>query len=283
MVRAAGGFFDVMDYSGRIIRCFGRGQLKNKKTTILAGDLAEYSLDEAGQGVITGILPRKTELKRPPVANPDQLVVVAAVAEPEPDFTLISRQLILATANNLHSIICLNKTDLVDQGKISETGAMLKEFPYQVIYTSTLHRKGIGELKEALRGRITALAGPSGVGKSSLINALQPGMEQVTGEVSERNKSGRHTTRQVELLVLDNNGLVFDTPGFSRIEPGASEKNHLRLDDCFPEIRAQRGNCRFRNCMHRNEPDCAVMAAVERSSISDLRYKHYLTLLKEWQ
>lgn len=279
IVRIAGGFYDVRTASGEDCRCYIRGRHKNNEQAVLTGDLVEYTTNEFNQGVIERILPRKNSLTRPSVANISRLITVVSAMKPPPDWNLLSRQLVSAEMENIIPFICINKTDLINNDTQKELQSVLSLYPYKTIFTSAFTGEGIEELRELLKGHISIFAGSSGVGKSSLINAVQPGLNLTTAEVSFKGKRGRHTTRHVELFSLDNEGMLVDTPGFSRID--FSLHDYDAIDVFLPEMKEYIPRCQFRNCLHRNEPGCAVKEAVDNRLISDKRYKHYLLILKE--
>jgi ribosome biogenesis GTPase len=290
VIRIAGGFFAVRDLEGREYLCRARGKLKQRRGGILVGDrvliqqAAERGEKEqagggAGTGIIEELLPRKTALMRPPVANIDQLILVMALREPEPDWNLADRILVLAGEENLSVLCCLNKIDLVDDEERESISRLLEPFPYNLIWTSAKNGAGIGQLRERLHGKMSVFAGPSGVGKSSLLNAVQPGLSLKTGTVSARIGRGRHTTRHAELLPLSPEGLVVDTPGFSRLSfTGLAPE---KLGALFPEFAGHAGRCSFRNCSHIHEPGCAVREAAEMGKINSRRYEHYRLFWEE--
>ncbi len=280
MVRAAGGFFAVRDAEGREYLCRARGRLKQREGAILVGDRVLFRPGGgAGAGVIEELLPRRNVLVRPPVANVEQLVLVIALREPEPDWNLANRILVLAGHEKLDVLCCLNKIDLVDEGEREAIYRTLEPFPYELLWTSAKIGAGIEPLRERLQGRTSVFAGPSGVGKSSLLNALQPGLSLKTGEVSGKIGRGRHTTRHAELLPLDPAGFVVDTPGFSRLSFAGLAPEELGA--LFPEFAGHAARCPFRNCSHIHEPGCAVRKAVSRGEINALRYEHYRLFWEE--
>lgn len=281
MTKSVGGLCYVWS-SGRIYECIPRGRLKKDGRDILVGDRVLF---EAGQGpagspgVVSEILPRHTELKRPVIANVDQAVIVMAAAQPEPNLSLLDRLLVLAHASGLETVICLSKADLVKPSQIRALADIYRAAGYQVIPVSTVTRKGKRKLLSALKGRISVLAGPSGVGKSSILNMLVPGANLATGDVSRKLGRGRHTTRHAQLLPLSGGGFIADTPGFSALSLDFVEKK--ALGGLFPEIARYAGGCRFTGCLHDKEPDCAVKEAVARGEIPAVRYQHYQDFLEE--
>ena len=239
-------------------------------------------LDEKDmEGSIRKILPRRNELIRPAVANIDQALVVFAVTEPSPHLNLLDRFLVMMESRDIPAVLCFNKTDIGSSPEIAELKEIYGACGYPVIFTSARQEENIETLKELLHAKTTAIAGPSGVGKSSLINLIQSGVTMETGSVSRKIGRGRHTTRHAELLVIDRDSYIMDTPGFSSLYISDMEKDELKY--CFPEFRPYEGKCRFNGCDHTHEPDCAVKEAVEAGKIHEKRYENYLNLYRELQ
>ena len=278
VVKAAGGFFTVSDPAGVHFTCRARGMLKRDQAALMVGDRVlfepERNVDRAvsAEGVIEKLLPRSNRLKRPPVSNVDQLVVVMSLKEPACDWQLVSRLMVLAEQEKLNAFLCLNKTDLAAADEIDRLINELNPYPYSIIQTSAVRGSGLEELAEKLNGKCSVFAGPSGVGKSSLLNAIQPGLTLKTGTVSDKIKRGKHTTRQAELLTLVGGGMVVDTPGFTRLNFFDLGQDHLA--DLFPEFEPLRGSCGFRNCRHISEPECAVRREIGKM-LNPIRYQHY--------
>jgi len=277
LLKGIGGFYFV-EANGEIYQCRLRGRFRQEEKEFLPGDRVQFREIAPGQGVIEGILPRKTKLERPAVANVDQVIIVMSLGEPPPDLELLDRLLILSLANGTEPIICWNKADIAKEEFIG-LPSLYQGIGYRVLVTSAKTGQGIELLRETLKGHISTFAGPSGVGKSSLLNAIQPGLNLKTGEVSRKMGRGRHTTRQVELLVLKEGGMVADTPGFSRLY--LPEMKREELASYFLEMEPYESQCRFHSCLHRTEPDCAVRRAVEKGLIPRHRYEHYLKFLGE--
>ncbi|MBA4494761.1 ribosome small subunit-dependent GTPase A [Paenactinomyces guangxiensis] len=282
IVKAISGFYYVRTPEGEEIQCRARGvfKFKKKKLTPLVGDNVEFEMTGLGEGVVTSVQPRQTELLRPPIANVEQAVVVCSLREPDFQQMPVDRFLVHGEREGLTIVICLTKRDLVsDDREVEQIRAIYEPAGYPVLATSIHTQVGLDQLKEHLNGRVSVLAGQSGVGKSSLLNRLLPGYQLQTGTVSQKLGRGRHTTRQVELLPLPSGGQVADTPGFSQLsfqgfEPG-------ELSDYFPEFAEHAACCRFRGCLHGNEPGCEVREAVERQEIHQERYHNYLQFLDE--
>lgn len=282
IIRAQSGFYDVA-VGERVVEARPRGRLRRQDADLLTGDRVELSLAAGGTAVIERVLPRRNRLLRPPVANVDQVVIVFTLASPAWNRALTDRIAVLAEAEGIDVVFCLNKVDLVAAGEAEAAAQVYRRAGYPVVLTSARYGQGVQQLLERLRDRVTVLAGESGVGKSTLLNAVQPGLRLETGEVSRRLRRGRHTTRQVRLLPLLREGRVYgyvvDTPGFSRLDVGAIDKWELAF--CFPEFREPMERCRFDDCLHRAEPGCAVKDQVDRGQIDAVRYHHYLALLAE--
>lgn len=279
IVRGIGGFYDVLTPENRVIRCKLRGRLRLSIEKVLVGDWVEVSVLNNGEGVIEKILPRKNELTRPPIANLDQAVVVLACSDPKPDWLFLDRLLVIIEANQLRPVICINKSDLLDQEQHLDRIELYQKIGYEVIVTSTVDNQGIDCLRAVLKDQVSTFAGPSGVGKSSLLNKIESGLELPVGAISTKLKRGRHTTRSVELIQLSFGGLVADTPGFSQLNLGSIPVPELQ--QYFPEIFTAALECKFRGCIHLKEPDCAVREMVASGEISELRYQNYLALLAE--
>ena len=285
ILRSLSGFYDVQTPGG-LITCRARGILRKAGNSPLTGDLVEISV-EKGKGMVERILPRKNHFIRPAVANVDALVVFAANVNPVTEPFLIDRVAAIAGDQNVDVYLCVNKCDLdpaYDLVRIYEHAG----FP--VICTSAETGEGVAELRALLEGKLTAFTGNSGVGKSSILNRLAPELKLETGEVSEKLGRGRHTTRHVELYRLGEDTYVADTPGFSSFDTDQMElilKENLQY--AFPDFGSFIGKCRFDDCSHRKEPDCAVRAAVEAGEIEKSRYESYLKLyekssqIKAWE
>ena len=284
VLRGIGGFYRVLLDDGRLVECRPRGRLRKDGLMLLAGDRVQVRPMADGAGVIEAVEPRRTELRRPAVANVDQVVAVMALAQPEPNLLLLDRLLAVAAAAGLETLVCWTKADLCPPEAAQALSELYQRAGYPVVVASVVTGQGIAELQAALRGRISTLAGPSGAGKSSLLNALNPSFRLHTGEVSRKLGRGRHTTRIVELLQLPGGGLVADTPGFSQLDVRDIPKS--KLSRCMPDLARLMEGCRFPGCLHRAEPGCAVRAGVEAGEVDPGRYRHYLELLheiEEWE
>jgi ribosome biogenesis GTPase / thiamine phosphate phosphatase len=293
IVRSYGLHFDVSTEAG-LLRCTLRGMLKRgrRKTDPAAvGDRVRATLNtpdsDPPQGVIEEILPRVRSLSRLArgsndseqviLANPDQLVAVFSIRDPEPHPRMIDRLLLLAEARGIDAIICVNKVDLADMPEIERVFEPFRMAGYPVVPTSALEGIGIDELRSLLAGKITAFAGPSGVGKSSLLNRIIPELEERTGDISSATGKGKHTTTWTTLFQIDKNTFVADTPGMRQL--GLYGIDYDNLDELFPEFRPYLNECYYADCRHMDEPDCAVLEAVEAGKIHPDRYDSYRRLL----
>lgn len=263
----------------KIAMCTLRGRFKKERFSLLVGDEVQYDMLGNDKGVIEQILPRRSMLKRPMVANVDQVILTFAAVQPKINPALMDRFLILADLSALVTILCINKMDLADSAELSPIIELYRSIGYKVITLSAKYGSGILDLRKLLCDRITAFAGPSGVGKSTILNTIEPGLQLVTGAVSDKIGRGRHTTRFAELLPLTGGGFVVDTPGFSLTECNDIPESQLMY--CFHEIAAFAPKCRFTSCLHFKEPQCAVKQAVADGKISKQRYQSYLEALTE--
>ena len=283
IVKGIAGFYYVHVVESGVYECKAKGIFRKDGVKPLVGDNVEIEiLDEKDmEGNITQILPRKNELIRPAVANIDQALVVFAVTKPKPHFNLLDRFLVMMESREVPVILCFNKTDIAEDPEIAELKDIYEGCGYPLLFTSAKQEQNIEELKTVLQGKTTAIAGPSGVGKSSLINLLQSGVKMETGHISAKIERGRHTTRHSELIVLGEDSYIMDTPGFSSLYISDIDKESLKY--CFPEFASCEGHCRFNGCDHVHEPGCAVKQAVEEGKIHNSRYEDYLTLYQELQ
>lgn len=286
IMKALSGFYYVQT-DGRLLACKARGRFRLDGTSPLVGDRVLCSRESDGSGRIDRVLERRNWFIRPAVANIDALVFVAANANPVTDPFLVDRVSVIASEADCELILCVNKTDL-DQAEQLRRIYGAAGFP--VIAASARTGEGVEELRALLRGKVCAFSGNSGVGKSSLLNCLLPGVSQPTAEVSEKLGRGRHTTRHVELFPLGEGAYIADTPGYASFELEMMKpipKERLQYD--FPDFAEHLGRCRFPDCTHRKEPGCAVRGAVERGELGESRYRSYLRLyeqssqLKDWE
>ncbi|UOK62007.1 ribosome small subunit-dependent GTPase A [Paenibacillus sp. OVF10] len=289
IVKALSGYYYVMpvedngvpSVEGSAVQCRARGIFRKRGTSPLVGDRVSYMLTENGEGTVDEIRKRETELIRPPVANVSLAVLVFSVKEPDMNLNLLDKFLVHIEQAGLDALIVLTKLDLADPAKdtVAEVKALYEQVGYEVISTSSRTGEGSELLRDRLAGKISVFSGQSGVGKSSMLNALMPGLTLETNAISMRLGRGKHTTRHVELIPLDNGGFVADTPGFSQLdflEIGVEE-----LSTCFREFAQFADQCKFRGCTHTHEPGCRVLAAKKEGLISESRYQHYVLFLTE--
>lgn len=281
IMKGIGGFYYI-DTENGLYECKARGIFRKDKVTPLVGDDVEIQIidEESKKGVIEKIFDRKSELIRPSIANVDTAVIVFAAKDPDPSFSLLDRFIVLAEKENLDIIICINKVD-ADEGKAFEqVKEIYEKCGYPIIAISTFTGEGLGELREAIEGRTVVFSGPSGVGKSSILNSIDKNLQLKTGDISKKLGRGKHTTRHAELLRLDERTTVADTPGFSSLTV-----NHIaerELKEYFIEFIKYEEECRFfTDCIHESEPGCAVKEAVENGEISQIRYESYIQLINE--
>lgn len=286
IIKGIGGFYYISAADGALYECKAKGVFRNKGIKPLVGDnvIIEILDRENNLGNITEILPRFNSLIRPAVANVDQTVIIFAVSEPEPNFNLLDRFLVSMEKSGVSTVICFNKADLEEQGENSVTDTMdacrsYELSGYRTLFISARKGEGMDDLKALIKGRTTVFAGPSGVGKSSTLNAIKPSAEAATGEISEKIKRGRHTTRHSELMYIEDGTYIMDTPGFSSLYVDSIEPDNLK--EYFPDIAAYIGSCRFNMCNHVSEPDCLVKQAVDEGRISRIRYENYVMIYKD--
>ena len=281
IIKGIGGFYYV-DTENGLYECRARGIFRKNKITPLVGDRVSISVvdEENKKGVVEEIEERDTELVRPPIANVDKALIVFAIKNPSPNLSLLDRFIVLAEKENLEIVIVFTKVDLDTDGEILEELKNIYEVSgYKVIPVSNKLKLNIDKIKEELKENTVVFAGPSGVGKSSLLNEVDKNFELKTGEVSDKIKRGKHTTRHAELLKLECGGMVADTPGFSSLTLDDIEEGELK--EYFIEF-DKHDDCRFGSrCIHENEPSCAVKKAVENGEISKKRYDSYIQLLNE--
>lgn len=281
IVKGIAGFYYVRCTDGIVYECKAKGVFRKDHKKPLVGDLISMDVldQDKALGHILEIKNRKNELIRPAVANIDQAMVIFAAAHPTPNLGLLDRFLIQMEHYNIPTIICFNKADLVSNANLEYLQQIYEKAGYRTVLISAKKEQGIDVVRELLRGKVTTVAGPSGVGKSTLINLLQDRVIMETGSVSEKIARGKHTTRHSELLEIDRDTFIFDTPGFSSLD--VSYLLPEELENCFPEMRRYRDKCRFLGCAHIHEPDCGVKQALTLGEISKERYDDYVNLYAE--
>ena len=282
ILKALSGFYYVEDLETKeTIQCRSRGLFRKQKITPLVGDQVEFLVEPDGNGYVMGIDPRKNELVRPPIANVDLALVVFSVKDPDFSPKLLDRFLAVIEMNQIEPVIVLTKLDLMTEEEKQAIEPIIdyyREIGYQVIETSSKQEFGLESINELIKQRIAVICGQSGVGKSSLLNSLDDSLNIQVNEISKALGRGKHTTRHVELHKLSE-GLIADTPGFSSLDLDQLEP--IDLSQCFIEFYDLSEQCKFRGCLHENEPRCAVKAAVEENEIIPTRYENYLQFLTE--
>lgn len=283
IIKGIAGFYYVYVEGCGVYECKAKGVFRNRKVKPLVGDRVEIQvIDEAEhKGNMEEILPRTSELIRPAVANVDQAMVIFAAAKPKPNLSLLDRFLISMEQKEVPSIICFNKIDEASEEELQRLKEIYGGCGSGLLFISARYEQGVEEIRDLLRGKTTTVAGPSGVGKSTLINLLVPDAEMETGQISQKIDRGKHTTRHSELFRVEEDSYIFDTPGFSSLELMGMEKEELRY--YFPEFTPYEGSCRFQGCVHGQEPGCAVKEAVEQGKINRERYESYRLLFGELQ
>ena len=281
IMKGIAGFYYVHVEGQGVYECKAKGIFRKEGVKPLVGDDVELDiLDEPRKlGNIRRILPRKSALIRPAVANVDQALVLFAIVKPNPNFNLLDRFLINMERQKLPTVICFNKEDIASE---EEKEALRKSYEtcgYQVLFISALENRGVEQVKAVLAGKTTTLAGPIGAGKSSLINRLSPHIHMETGEISQKIERGRHTTRHSEIIPLGQETYIMDTPGFTSL--AITDMTKEELGGFYPEFREYEPFCKFRGCAHLSEPSCAVKEAVEAGKISRVRYENYKILYRE--
>ena len=281
IVKGIAGFYYVFVVESGIYECKAKGIFRKDKRKPLVGDDVELEvLDEVEKkGNITRLLPRKNQLTRPAVANVDQALVIFAMQKPSPNFGLLDRFLVMMRRQQMDTVICFNKKDLASEAEQARLEAIYRKCGCRVVFVSAGKEEGIENLHMLLDGKTTAVAGPSGVGKSSLINLLSPEAQMATGEISSKIDRGKHTTRHSELLMIAEHTYIMDTPGFSSLYLEGLEKEELK--DFYPEFAEYEQSCRFQGCVHIHEPECGVKSALSEGKISRERYESYVGLYEE--
>ncbi len=281
IIKGIAGFYYVKCCDKNIYECKAKGIFrKDGRKPLVGDDVLMDVIDEKDHlGNITELLERRNELIRPAVANIDQALVIFAAASPKPNLGLLDRFLIQMEYKGIQTVICFNKEDLAAEEERERLSSIYQNAGYQVLFISALHKKGIEQVEEVLKGKVTTVAGPSGVGKSTLVNCLQKEIVMETGEISAKIARGKHTTRHSQLMEIDRDTYIFDTPGFSSLS--VSELLPEELQSCFPEFKEYEGRCRFLGCAHIHEPGCGVKEALSAGTVSRERYEDYVNLYGE--
>lgn len=280
IIKGIAGFYYVYTTLG-IVECKAKGSFRKDGIKPLVGDNVEIELiDEVTlKGNISTILPRMNALIRPASANIDQAMIIFAIVKPNPNYNLLDRFLISMQQQNIPTVVCFNKSDIATQEDIDELMEAYEGCGCRVLFVSGKEEEGLDEILKALKGRTTVIAGPSGVGKSTIVNKLYPEANMLTGEISRKIERGKHTTRHAELFALDETTFIMDTPGFTSLNISGVDKEELWY--LYPEFREYEKDCYFGGCSHISEPVCGVKAAVLDGKISRIRYENYISLYQD--
>lgn len=281
IIKGIAGFYYVDVENIGIYQCKAKGIFRNQNIKPLVGDNVVIEITHEGdmEGNIVDILPRKNELIRPLVANVDQAFIVFSVKHPDPNINLLDRFLVAVAMNQIEAVICFNKSDLLASDELFKLNEIYSQAGYKTLVMNTYEENDFNEVKTLFAGKTTVFAGPSGVGKSSIINKLQENTFMETGEVSDKIKRGKHTTRHANLILIEQNSYVVDTPGFSSLQFDQLKPDELK--EYFLEFLKYEPECKFGGCNHINEPKCGVKTAFNNDLISESRYKSYLQIYDE--
>lgn len=279
IIKGIGGFYYVKtDQDDEVRECKARGVLRHQKIIPTVGDHVMIQSDNPGEWMIESILPRRNIFLRPPVANVDIGLIVFSMTNPKPNLLLLDMLLISSEIQNVKPVVCFTKRDLTSTAEEMAIKEIYEKTPYQLFFFSKNDMVTMDQIIGEIGGKTAFMAGPSGVGKSTMANYLCADQTMETGALSQKLKRGKHTTRHVELLKTKNGGYLLDTPGFSSYQISEMIKPE-ELREYFPEF--AQGECRFKSCLHKEEPGCAIKMSVADGEISALRYEHYLSLLEE--
>lgn len=281
IIKAIAGFYYIYSKETGLVECRARGILRKDGSKPLVGDEVcfEYTEEDQKKGSLLSILPRRNALLRPLVANVDQAIVLFAAAKPEPNLNLLDRFLLMMELSGVKTVICFNKQDIASEEQLTRLKQTYQSSTYPLLFFSAKTGEGVDKVRELLLGRTTVLAGPSGVGKSTLCNLIFPEAKMETGSISQKIDRGKHTTRHSELFYVGNDTYLMDTPGFTSLMLPEVEKEDIQR--LYPEMEPYLSECRFTGCVHINEPGCAVKEALEEGKISQERYQNYTLFFDE--
>lgn len=281
IIKGIAGFYYVHVAGKGIYECKAKGIFRKENIKPLVGDDVEIEITDAKdfEGNIMEILPRKNSLIRPAVANIDQALLIFAMTKPEPNYNLLDRFLIMMKQQGLECILCFNKKDISNREDRQHIEKIYENSDCRIMFVSAVKKEGIDSLVDVLRGKTTAVAGPSGVGKSSIVNCLQKGKQMETGAISKKIERGKHTTRHSELITISDSTYIMDTPGFSSLSLFDMEKEELK--EYYPEFAPYEKKCKFMTCAHIHEPVCGIRDALGEGYISRIRYNNYVAFYEE--
>ena len=281
IIKGIAGFYYVDVVGSGIYECKAKGIFRKEKQKPLVGDYVEIQPleNEDFIGNMVMIYPRENELIRPAIANVEQALVVFSIVSPKPNFHLLNKFLVMMESNRISTILCFNKRDMATKEQVEELAAIYAKSGYPIVFSSALSTEELTEITERLKKKTTVIAGPSGVGKSSIINRLQENVHMETGVISQKIGRGKHTTRHAQLIMIDEESYIADTPGFSSLYVNDFEKEELK--HYYREFLPYEGKCKFQGCSHIHEPSCAVKQAVSEQAIHELRYKSYVNIYRE--
>lgn len=281
IIKGIAGFYYIFAGNGQIYECRAKGIFRKDNQKPLVGDDVEITIldEKEKEGSITAILPRKNALIRPAVANVDQAFVIFATENPKPNFLLLDRFLIMMEQQEIPAVVCFNKRELGREEELLALASTYGACGYPVILSSAVTGEGTDEIRQILKGKTTVVAGPSGVGKSSLTNCMQGEVQMETGEISRKLKRGRHTTRHSQVIPVEQDTFLVDTPGFSSLY--LTDMGEDQLKAYFSEFEKYEGSCRFQGCSHLHEPDCGIKEALAKGEVSRMRYENYKALYQE--
>lgn len=276
IIKGIGGFYYVKTEDG-LIECKARGKFRYKDMKPMVGDNVRIHVED-GKGIIEDIYKRTSELIRPTVSNITLAFVIFSIKSPNFNFDLLNRFLVLCESSNIEAVVCLNKVDLIDEVEREDIKIKINDIGYDILFIDARVGLGIEDLRERMKKNITVVCGPSGVGKSTLINTITNGKHMETGAISDKIGRGKHTTRHSELIEVED-GFLVDTPGFSTLEMSFIDKESLKY--YFPDFKEYNDSCKFRGCVHYKEPNCAIKEAVDKGAVNKYRYDFYIKTLEE--